>query len=306
MNWFPRRYKTQRHPFHIVSPSHWPVATSLALMTFPIGFVLYFQKVFGGLVIFLLSFVLISYCLGYWFWDIIKEGSFERQHTKAVQNGLKLGFILFLVSETMFFFSFFWAFFHSSLSPAIQIGAVWPPQGIQPINPWGIPLLNTCLLLYSGVTVTTAHLVSAWLSKSVAIWDPWGWHMWDSIIWAVWNRTSENRKYVLNTTRPYFRDFLEITIWYGLIFTFFQVQEYLTASFSITDGIYGSLFYVMTGFHGLHVIVGTIMLVVALIRDYYDQFDNRIYLGFDFAAWYWHFVDVVWIFLFVCLYWWGS
>jgi cytochrome c oxidase subunit 3 len=170
----------------------------------------------------------------------------------------------------MFFFSFFWAFFHSSLSPVFSIGGVWPPVGIEPINPWGVPFLNTLILLCSGFTLTWAHHALFAGGKKQAL-----------------------------TALAY-------TLILAVIFTSLQVFEYQTAPFSISDGIYGSVFYITTGFHGFHVFIGTVFLVVCGLRLLKNHFSRTHHIGFDAAVWYWHFVDVVWLFLFVCVYWWGS
>lgn len=178
--------------------------------------------------------------------------------------------ILFIVSEVMFFFSFFWAFFHSSLSPSIWIGCVWPPIGIEPINPWGLPFLNTIILISSGVSVTYAHR---------------------SMLASYRNGVSIGLFY---------------SILLGVLFTFLQIFEYTVAPFNINDSIYGSIFYVSTGFHGLHVILGTVFLFVTLIRHLKYHFLVEHHFGFEASIWYWHFVDIVWIFLFVVIYWWGG
>jgi heme/copper-type cytochrome/quinol oxidase subunit 3 len=170
----------------------------------------------------------------------------------------------------MFFVAFFWAFFHCSLNPGLAIGGVWPPADIVPLNPWKIPLLNTVILLSSGASITWAHhsLVSG--SK-------------DQLIYG-----------------------LVLTIALASIFTGFQAYEYITAPFTISDGIYGSTFYMLTGFHGFHVIIGTLFITVSLWRSYKDQYTIQHHVGFETAAWYWHFVDIVWLFLFITVYWWGS
>jgi heme/copper-type cytochrome/quinol oxidase subunit 3 len=170
----------------------------------------------------------------------------------------------------MFFFAFFWAFFHSSFNPSIVLGGVWPPAFITILDPWKIPLLNTILLLSSGATVTWAHNAIVWGSKSQAA---------ASLI---------------------------LTIVLAIIFTALQAFEYATAPFTISDSVYGSTFYLATGFHGFHVFVGTIFLFICLVRLYLNHFTREHHFGFEAAAWYWHFVDVVWLFLFVTVYWWGS
>jgi len=202
--------------------------------------------------------------------DVIRESTFEGKHTTYVQKGLRIGMILFIISEIMFFVAFFWGFFHSSLAPTIAIGCVWPPIGIEPISAFGLPLLNTLLLLTSGATVTWTH---------------------HSII------SGNKQESVIS---------LLLTIILALIFTVIQVFEYIQAPFTISSGIYGSTFFMSTGFHGFHVLIGTLFLSVCLYRLIKGHFTKEHHLGFEAAAWYWHFVDVVWLFLFVSVYWWGG
>jgi heme/copper-type cytochrome/quinol oxidase subunit 3 len=181
-----------------------------------------------------------------------------------------MGMLLFILSEVMFFFAFFWAFFHASINPSPFIGGVWPPAFLSVLDPWKVPLLNTLLLLSSGATVTWAHHSIVFGSKTNA--------------------------------------FLALvsTVFLASIFTLLQVFEYITSFFSISDSVYGSTFFMATGFHGFHVFVGTIFLFVCLIRLYFNHFTREHHFGFEAAAWYWHFVDVVWLFLFITIYWWGS
>jgi len=244
-----------KHPFHLVDPSPWPLAASLGAFSITFGSVMHMHLYQGGLFLFFVGVFTIFYVMFVWWRDIIREGSFEGQHTKIVQNGLRMGMILFIVSEIMFFFAFFWAFFHSSLSPAPEIGGVWPPIDIVILNPWEIPLLNTVLLLSSGATVTWAH-------HAIVI---------------------GNRK----------QSFLGLifTIIFAIIFTNIQIFEYLNAPFAISDSVYGSTFYLTTGFHGFHVFVGTCFLIVCLIRLYNYHFTCQHHFGFEAAAWYWHFVE---------------
>jgi cytochrome c oxidase subunit 3 len=262
-----------KHPFHIVTPSPWPFCISLSILSFLLSFVMYlhFYK-FAGIFT-LLSFCCFCLILFGWFNDIIFESTYQLKHTLLVQKGLRLGMILFIISEIMFFFSFFWAFFHSSLAPAIQIGAIWPPKGINVFNPWEIPFLNTIILLLSGVWATLAHHIIKFKYKNF---------------------------FLLANFCFFFAIFL------GIIFTCFQVYEYITASFTISDGIYGSVFYLATGFHGFHVIIGTFFLIVVGLRHFYNHFILTEAVAVDAAVWYWHFVDVVWLFLFISIYWWGS
>jgi cytochrome c oxidase subunit 3 len=263
-------YFTNQHPFHLVTPSPWPFTTSMAALSLTIGLVMYFHNYSRSYILLFLGIIGLILSLTFWWRDVVREGTFEGRHTKAVQKGLRLGMILFIVSEVMFFFSFFWAFFHSSLVPSIWIGCVWPPKGIEVLNPWMIPLENTLILLLSGATLT----------------------------WSHYSILTNNRSLAINT--------LILTIILGLIFTVFQLYEYTTASFTISDGIYGSTFYLTTGFHGFHVIIGTIFLFVCLIRMIFYHFSSRHHLGFEFASWYWHFVDVVWLFLYLTIYIWGG
>jgi len=218
----------------------------------------------------LFGFLMILFVMFVWWRDIAREGTYEGQHTKTVQNGLKIGVLLFIVSEVMFFFAFFWAFFHSSFNPTAAIGGIWPPALLTTLNPWEIPLLNTLLLLSSGASVTWAHHAIVLGSKKEAIYG------------------------------------LAVTITFATIFTALQAFEYTSAPFTISDGIYGSTFYMTTGFHGFHVLVGTIFLSVCLIRLHLNHFTSTHHIGFEAAAWYWHFVDVVWLLLFITIYWWGN
>ena len=217
-----------------------------------------------------LGLLMTLYAMAVWWRDVIREATYQGLHTQAVQRGLRYGMLLFIVSEIMFFLAFFWAFFHSSLAPTVEIGGIWPPLGIEVLNPWEIPFLNTLLLLTSGASVTWAH--HALLAG---------------------HRGQASRA-------------LAVTLVLAVIFTLFQAYEYATAPFSISDGIYGSTFYLATGFHGFHVIIGTLFLGLCLVRVLQGHFSKGHHFGFEAAAWYWHMVDVVWLFLFVCVYYWGG
>lgn len=262
--------KTTLHPFHIVDPSPWPLVVSFSAFFRVLGLVLHRHSFTAGLTLFYIGFFAVVTNASFWWRDVVREGTFEGQHTIAVQNGLRFGRILFIVSEIRLFFAFFWAYFHASLSPTPSIGAVWPPKGIEVRNPWLIPLLNTILLLTSGASLTWAHsaLIGGYRLEA---------------------RTS-----------------LVITLVLAIFFTGFQAYEYVNAPFSISDGVYGSTFYRLTGLHGRHVIVGTIFLAVGLYRRARHHFTVSTHVGFECAAWYWHFVDVVWIFLFLAVYVWGD
>jgi len=260
----------QKHLYHLVDPSPWPMFTAGAGTVTLIGGVMYMHSVTNGFFVLLFGMLSTCFIVGLWWRDVIREGTYEGHHTSVVQRGLRYGMLLFIISEVMFFAAFFWAFFHSSLVPTIEIGAIWPPAGIEPFNPWAVPFLNTVILLTSGATITWAHHAILAGKRDQALLG------------------------------------LECTIGLALAFTAFQVFEYLEASFTITDGIYGSTFFMATGFHGFHVIIGTIFIIVGLFRVYYYQLTREHHFGFEAAAWYWHFVDVVWLFLFTVVYWWGS
>ena len=260
----------QKHSFHLVDPSPWPLVSAFSALMLTVGAAMFMHGYVGGVFLLQLGFIMILFMMFCWWRDIIREGTFEGQHTKSVQAGLRMGMLLFIVSEIMFFFAFFWAFFHSSFNPNLALGGVWPPVYITTLDPWQVPLLNTCLLLSSGASVTWAHHAIVGGSKFQA-----------SVA-------------------------LIITVVLAIIFTGLQGFEYVTAPFTISDSVYGSCFYMATGFHGFHVIVGTLFLIVCFFRLYLNHFTREHHFGFEAAAWYWHFVDVVWLFLFITVYWWGS
>ena len=234
------------------------------------GGVMYMHSYNGGGFVLTFGFCLVLYVMYTWWRDIVREGSFEGQHTGAVQDGLRMGMLLFIVSEIMFFFAFFWAFFHSSLAPVAEIGGVWPPKGIEVLSAWEVPLLNTVILLTSGASCTWAHHAIVAGERAQAI------------IGMI------------------------ITLILAVFFTALQAFEYVNAGFTISDSVFGSTFFMATGFHGFHVIVGTIFLTVCYFRLIDYHFTKQHHFGFEAAAWYWHFVDVVWLFLFVTIYWWGG
>jgi cytochrome c oxidase subunit 3 len=265
-----KSFSAEKHGFHLVRPSPWPFLTSVGLFQIIVYTLLLFHGFETSNFIFFLSFLFLFIVIGMWFRDIVIESTFQGFHTSRVQRGLRYGMILFLISETMFFFGFFWCFFYMSISPSIWIGCTWPPVGIEPLNPFMLPLLNTIILVSSGISANFSH---------------------KSMLW----------KYGRNDVTVG----LSISILLGVAFTCFQLWEYSIASFSINDGIYGSIFYVATGFHGLHVIIGTIALIVCLIRHLNYHFQLEHHLGFEFSLWYWHSVDVIRIFLYVFIYCWG-
>jgi cytochrome c oxidase subunit 3 len=257
-----------KHPYHLVDPSPWPVVGSIAAGVLTVGLVLFMHG--GATWVWPIGLALVLVTMFFWWRDVVREGTFKGFHTPVVQIGLRYGMLLFIASEVMFFSAFFWAFFNASLFPTEAIGGIWPPEGVHPFDPFQLPLLNTLILLTSGVTVTWAHHALR----------------------------EGDRKGMLQG--------LGLTILLGLTFTSVQAYEYAHAAFGFRDGIYSSTFYMATGFHGAHVIIGTIFLIVCWVRGYLGHFKPDHHFGFEAAAWYWHFVDVVWLFLFVCIYIWGA
>jgi len=263
------KYK-ERHGFHLVDPSPWPLLGAFGALMLTFGGVLTMHGYNGGKALFYLGIFTVLYTMYVWWRDVVREGTYEGQHTKSVQNGLRLGVFFFIFSEVMFFVAFFWAFFHSSLNPSPFIGGVWPPAYLETLNPWEVPLVNTIILLSSGATVTWAHHA------------------------------------IINGSRDESLKALFATVTLAALFTLLQVIEYTHAPFTISDGVYGSTFFMCTGFHGFHVIIGTIFIAVITVRMLRSHFSRMHHFGFEAAAWYWHFVDVVWLFLFLSIYWWGS
>lgn len=255
-------------PFHLVSVSPWPFIGSIAVFGTTTSGVMYMHRFASSSLLLITSFVLILVVMFVWFKDVVREATYQGEHTKRVQKGLRYGVILFIVSEVMFFFAFFWAFFSASLSPVIEIGSVWPPEGIKVFNPFEVPFLNTVILLLSGASITFAHHAIVHGDRKLSITG------------------------------------LIVTIALAITFTLLQVFEYMDAQFKINDGVYGSTFFMATGFHGFHVLIGSTFLVICLIRLVKFHFTKYHHFGFEAAAWYWHFVDVVWLFLFVSVYFW--
>ena len=271
----------KKHDYHLVDPSPWPFIGSVSALILAVGFITFIRGMpiaglqIGGLV-FGIGVIGVLYTMAAWWVDVIKEAQ-SGDHTRVVQLHHRYGMIMFIASEVMFFVAWFWAYFDVALFPgeAIQFeraeltGGVWPPEGIQTFNPWHLPLFGTLILLTSGTTVTWAHHAMIENDRQ-------------SVKWGLW-----------------------LTVLLGLAFTCVQAYEYITAYFGFSGHIYGATFFMATGFHGAHVIIGTIFLAVCLWRVYLGHFTPKQHLGFEFAAWYWHFVDVVWIFLFASIYVWG-
>nr|UGS80547.1 cytochrome c oxidase subunit III [Waoraniella jarlinsoni] len=259
---------TQNHPYHLVNVSPWPLTGAIGGLFMTLGMIEWFHLNNNNLMI--LGTIILLLTMIQWWRDVIRESTFQGHHSIKVSNGMRWGMILFITSEVLFFASFFWAFFHSSLAPNIELGIMWPPQGIYPFNPMQIPLLNTIILLSSGVSITWAHHA---LMK---------------------NNHSQTFSALI------------LTVMLGLYFTILQAYEYAEASFSIADSVYGSTFFMATGFHGIHVIIGTIFIINSLMRQLKFHFSSNHHFGFEASAWYWHFVDVVWLFLYISIYWWGN
>ena len=270
------------HDYHIIPPSPWPLVGSVSAFVMAVGGIMWMKTITVGdtkvgAYVFGVGLLGVLYTMASWWNDVVNEAQ-HGDHTRVVQISHRYGMIMFIASEVMFFVAWFWAYFDVSLYPHDVIeyarteflGGTWPPKGIEALDPWHFPLFNTLLLLTSGTTVTWAHHA------------------------------------LLHNDRASMKVGLVLTIVLGALFSFVQGYEYAHAPFSFGGSIFGSTFFMATGFHGFHVIIGTLFLLVCLIRVFAGQFTPRQHLGFEFAAWYWHFVDVVWLFLFACIYVWGS
>lgn len=257
----------QNHPYHLVYYSPWPIITGFRTIGILTGTI--YLLIRTKLTLLILSILSLIISCAQWWRDVSRESSFLGFHTNFVIFGLRWGIILFIISEILFFFSFFWAFFHRRLSPNWEIGIIWPPLGTQAINPYQIPLLNTIILLSSGITVTYRHHA------------------------------------IIKTKNLLIYNTIIITLFLGFYFSFLQGWEYFEASYNITDSVFGSRFFLATGFHGLHVIIGTFFLLFSLARHKINLFSKTHHIGLEAAIWYWHFVDVIWLFLFRFLYWWS-
>jgi cytochrome c oxidase subunit 3 len=270
-------HEKPEHDYHLVEPSFWPFLSAVGALVMALGSVMYLEG--GSSFLFFIGLLIILYVMYGWFSDIVRE-SRAGYHTTIVKLGLRYGVFMFIASEVMFFVAWFWAFFDASLFynsaemplRAEAVGGVWPPANIETFDPWHLPLLNTLLLLLSGTTVTWAHHA------------------------------------LIHNDRKGLKHGLWLTVVIGFVFSCLQALEYSQAAFPFggEGGIYSSTFYMATGFHGAHVIIGTICLAVCLIRTYKGDFTRKAHFGFESSAWYWHFVDVVWLFLFVAIYIWGS
>jgi cytochrome c oxidase subunit 3 len=268
---------TKNHPYHIVDPSPWPISTSFAALFVVLSGIALMKEVAHSLIFLCLTSFVLVLCVALWWRDVIREAIVEKQHTKEVRNGLRMGLMLFIASEVMFFGTFFGSIFKNKLLPNKALEGVWAekivswvPHSFKEFDPLNIPLMNTFILLLSGTT----------------------------LYWAE-NALKENNKADLLKGLKY-------TIILGVTFTCFQVFEYVHAPFRLSEGVFTSDFYMATGFHGAHVIIGTIFLIVCYVRSYLGHFDDgKPHLGLEFASIYWHFVDIVWLLLFVFLYLWS-
>jgi cytochrome c oxidase subunit 3 len=269
----------RHHDYHLVDPSPWPAVGAVSAFVLAVGLITWMHHAFAAApLIFGIGAIGTGYTMIGWWRDVVREAQFQGHHTRVVQISHRYGMILFIASEVMFFVAWFWAYFDVALFPTDVhqvvrdqlLGGQWPPKGIETFDPWHLPLLNTLILLTSGTTVTWAHHA------------------------------------LLENDREGVKWGLICTIALGLTFTSVQAYEYSHAAFHFAGNIYGATFFMATGFHGAHVIIGSIFLIVCLIRTYLGHFSPTQHLGFEFAAWYWHFVDVVWLFLFSCIYVWGS
>lgn len=264
----------KNHDYHILNPSIWPLLGAIGGFTMLFGAVLWMQQITPFL--FFIGLAVVLYVMFAWWSDVVTESSVG-DHTSVVRLGLRYGFILFIMSEIMFFSAWFWSFFKHAIYPmdpdgmSPAVDGVWPPVGIETLDPWQLPLINTLILLCSGAAATWAHHALA---------------------------HENNRKDVAAG--------LILAVLLGILFTGFQIYEYSHAAFGFSGNIYGANFFMATGFHGFHVLVGTIFLFVCYMRLRAGHFTPERHVGFEAAVWYWHFVDVVWLFLFAAVYVWGG
>jgi cytochrome c oxidase subunit 3 len=278
-------HEEKNHPYHIIELSPLPIMTSLSMFILAVGAILTMKEIHHADRLLGLGLMSVITCLFFWWRRVILEGAVDKAHNEFVQRGLRIGMALFICSEVMFFVAFFWSFFASFFN-AIWFKLAnydfdnlqyftdkfheWPPAGIKTFNAWDLPFMNTLILLLSGTSVTWAHA----------------------------SLLSGDKKGLVQG--------LGCTVLLGILFTTCQAYEYHHAAFSMDTNNYSSNFFMATGFHGFHVIVGTIFLAICWIRSMKGSLTPENHLGFEFAAWYWHFVDVVWLFLFVSIYWWGG
>nr|ALO64875.1 cytochrome c oxidase subunit III [Lasioglossum lativentre] len=256
---------SHHHPFHMVTISPWPLTISATIWNILWSVIIWIDT--SNFYLLLYNILILLLFLYQWWRDVVRESTMQGCHTLNVVKLLKMGMILFLISELFFFISFFWAYLHCAIAPSIEIGMTWPPKNIIMFNPYDIPLLNSIILISSGFTITWSH-----------------------------NLLVKNKKKAMIP--------LMITILLGMYFSFIQAIEYMEAPFTFNDGIFGSIFFMATGFHGLHVILGIMFLTTSLIRMYLNHFSKIHHFHFEAATWYWHFVDIIWLILYTLIYWW--
>lgn len=251
-------------PYHLVTNRPWPIILSINLINLFLGnlFIFYNKNLY------FFTYITLNIIIYIFLWwnNIFIERIFQGIHTKKCKNIIKFSILLFITSEVIFFISIFWCYLHASLSPNIEIGNNWPPLNIYLFNPFQIPIINTIILIYSGITLSLSH------------------------------------EFLINK-KLFSIKILKITVFLGVLFTFFQFIEFYSAKFSIPDSTYGSIFFIITGFHGLHVIIGTIFLINVLIKILKNQITNFRNLRYELASWYWHFVDVIWLIVYLLIYW---
>nr|AKM70110.1 cytochrome oxidase subunit III [Kurisakia onigurumii] len=255
-------------PYFILNLSPWPILMSMNTFNLMLSNIMILN--FKLNLYYFMNLMLIIMLSMLWWRDIIRESTFQGNHNFNIMNLIKLSMILFIISEMFLFISFFWNFLHNSLAPSIELGLNWPPKNIMFFNPMLIPMLNTIILLTSSFTVTLTHF------------------------------------YLLNNKKNKTLMFMNLTILMSLYFLLLQMLEYKQAMFTFSDSIFGSSFYMATGFHGLHVIIGTIFLMLNLIRMMKNHFSFIHHISFELAAWYWHFIDIIWLFLYMTFYWWNN
>ena len=257
-------------PYMLVENSIWPATTSFSILSLLIGLTMTFHMKIGGTELFIVSLISLIISVYFWWREIVIEGSYQGLHSYIVSSMLSMGFLLFVLSEALIFFSFFFGYFYNSLIPSVEVGGLWPPVGIVSLDPSAIPFFNTVILFFSGVCVTASQHFIVSNNKKLAVF------------------------------------YLFFSILLGFIFLFLQFYEYKYSLFSIADSVFGASFFLLTGFHGSHVLIGVLFLIVSLFRLAFYHFSSSSHLNATFASIYYHFVDVVWIFLFAVIYCWGT
>lgn len=255
-------------PYFLLTLRPWPILISFNSFNIIISNIIIINFKINIFIILNLLTIILTAIL--WWRDVIRERTFQGNHNFYIINIIKLRIIIFIISEIFLFISFFWNFLHNSLAPSIELGLNWPPKNIQFFNPILIPILNTIILITSSFTITLSHF------------------------------------YLLNNKKNKTIIYLNLTILLSIYFIILQIIEYKEATFTFSDSIFGSSFYIATGFHGIHVIIGIIFLIINLIRIKKLHFSFIHHIRFELAAWYWHFIDIIWLFLYITFYWWNN